>query len=198
MPIAEIGWTPTTLKSLVHAIDETLTMTPKASLDDTEIEDEWAEARTWSNQVHELLKKPQEAFNPKEVPPFPLTAEQLLALDASIERIAQARAAATNKHHQGNAAHILKSFQGIARSSFSIGALLVISFAFAVAALIMLIIQNQGFTDGWSFYLTLLSIAVVVALAALIAWGWHIRSLNQHKDALHQAGHSGITLRLRG
>lgn len=116
--VPHIDWTVGTLRDAVMAFEVTLGRVPRESMAVTPVVENWDKVQLWLAAIRALLERPDAARAMDQVPPFPLSGQQLRALQASVDRIAQAQAAAsatlvgtTSDHlHTGLAKALLSSY----------------------------------------------------------------------------------------
>ena len=178
MAATELAWTPTMLENVSMALDVSLSRVPEASLHDTAILENWRKARDWTRAVQAASGHLDEAVRLRQIPPFPLNSQELKALEASIDRIAQARSAASPTHEGATAKHVHKSARRLSWSSYALGALLGAAAAVGIVGVIV-------FHDDQSFWYAGLTLAG--PSLALLVWLLQLRHLRLHIDLLRQS-----------
>lgn len=209
MATADIGWTPTKLKTVVNAIDAMLALVPKDNMLTTDAEkaivttwrwskrDELKATQRWSKDVHVLLNQSDGSFRATDVPKFPLTSEQLLKLQDSIEHLALTRAAVTIENAEGTSEHVQHSFRHLTISAYLLGIML-----FASAILTSLVILHQLVPGDWlKWFSTLIQslpgaltpvlriVAITIPWIAFVFWVIELTRLYRHQHELRQSGH---------
>lgn len=221
MVAVDMGWTPTKLKTVVNALDDTLALLPeedrrmteadkvalatwrlsdKSDLRGNDVKKAIALTQLWTEDAREILKHPNQddgTFRATDVPKFPLTSQQLLALQASIERLALARAAETIEHAEGTSEHIQSSFRHLTITAYILGGVL-----FVGAILTSLVLLHQLYPDwlGWLSKLAqvvpdaltpaLKIVAIAIPWIAFAFWVLELARLYRHQYMLKQSGHA--------
>jgi hypothetical protein len=174
----EIGWTPSMLRDVVMALQVSLGRVPEESVHQTAIAENWRKAHDWLDTVQQLTDQPAKAPQVEQVPPFPLTGQELQALQASIDRIAQARAAASATQVGTTSGHIRGSLGRVMLSAYGLGAVLAGCAAITVIDLTFF----KSTRSTWYVGLSL-----TCALAAIAVWVLHFRRLGSHKALIEDS-----------
>jgi hypothetical protein len=176
----QIEWTTEMIKDVAIALSTTLERVPAESIANTQIAENWNKARHWLEQVTRIQEEGGDENALNSIPPFPLTGQQLRALTASIDRIAQARAAASADKVGTTSAHLHGSFAQALGSSRVLVGMLSASLAASVVSLILL-------RDAHTWGVVSLSVSIVLALTTIIEWLRHYQDLTAHRMLLHDA-----------
>lgn len=177
MAATELVWTPTMLQNVSMALDVSLSRIPEESLHNTAILENWRKAREWSRAVQRMAERLDDAVRLNQIPPFPLSRQELKALEASIDRIAHARSAASPTHEGATASHVHRSARRLSWSSYALGVLLS---AAALAGIVGVIV----FHDEQSFWYA--SLTLIGPCLALLVWLFQLYHLRLHMDLLRQ------------
>jgi hypothetical protein len=178
MAAIDIGWTPETLRDVSMALQVILARVPEESVRHTAIAGIWDKANEWVQATQKLTPGQADATGSlAQIPPFPLTSQQLLALQASIDRIAQAHAAASPTHVGGTARHMRQSVRRLMSSATALGAILAVGVVIAVVDLALS--RDAG---GRAF----LYVSLGYTAVALAVWGVHFWHLGVHRQALNR------------
>ena len=178
MAAVDIGWTPSTLRDICLALRESLARVPEESLRQTAIAENWRKVQVWLQNVQRLTAEGDETGYLDQVPPFPLTSHELRALQASIDRIAQARAAASPTRLGTTARHVRGSFGQVMSSAYGLGAALLASAAFTVVDVTLF----RGARSPIYFGVSLGASGVAIAI-----WVLHFWRLGAHHELLKEA-----------
>lgn len=166
------------LKDVIMALEVSLGRVTEESIQRTAIAENWRKAHAWLQAAQALANQPDVSAALEEIPPFPLTGQELRALHASIDRIAQAHAAASPTQVGATARHVHQSVRRMMSSAYAVGLILA---AFAVVTII-----NAAFFQSaeshWYYYFSVGSVCVLLAL-----WAVHYWSLGAHRAMLKQA-----------
>jgi hypothetical protein len=173
-------WTAEAIKDVAMALSISLERVTVESITNTPIAENWDKARHWLDQVKQIQGEGGDENTLNLIPPFPLTGQQLRALNASIDRIAQARASASADKVGTTSAHLHGSF---ARALSSSHALVGILSALLVASFASFILLSDSHTLG----VLSLGLSIVLALIAVIEWFRHYQDLTAHRTLLHDA-----------
>jgi len=176
--VTTFTWTQDTIKDVIMALDVSLGRVPEQSVAGTAIEDKWKAVRQWLNVVNQALSKSDSEDNLSKVPPFPLSGQELRALQGSIDRIAQARATASSSRVRPSPAHVHQSLARLRASSYWLIGVLLASLA---ASILNLIIWG-GTHEEW-----LVGIDVGLAIFAIGIWFTHNQALGKHRGQLQDA-----------
>ena len=176
MAAVEIGWTPTMLNGVVMALDTSLGRIPEDSVRDTGIEENWQKARDWVNTVKKMTSRPLDDVALQYIPEFPLSSGELQALQASVDRIAQARATASATKAPPTTKRARKSIQRVTSSAFLLGLFLI---AWTGITLADLIVFHGINTD-------LLALSVTCSAIALMTWMLLFTHIGMHRSIIKQ------------
>jgi hypothetical protein len=177
MATIDIGWTPSTLRDVSMALDVSLERVPEESVRQTAIAESWRKAHEWVQVVQQLSAQADGTIRLEQVPPFPLTSQELQALQASLDRIAQARAAASPTRVGTTATHVRRSFGRVMLSAYGLGLVLLGCTAITVVDVTLF----QGARSPWYLGLSLGGAGV-----ALAVWFLHFRHLGIHKAIIDE------------
>lgn len=178
MTAVQIGWTPSGLKAVCLALSTSLQRVSEASLRETGAAEGWQKAYDWLQAVEQLSALPDEAIPLDQIPPFPLSRAQLQALLASIDRIAEAQAAASSSEVGTTGKHVHRSLRRALSSAYVLGAALFASVTIMVIDAILL----RGERSAWY-----IGLSVGCAVVALAAWAFHLFHLHTHKAVVDKA-----------
>lgn len=178
MAAIDIGWTPTALRAVYLALTVSLERVPEAALRDTAIVETWRDVQRWVQAVQRLLDTSDDAIRLDEIPPFPLKSSELQALLASLDRIAQARAAASPNRIGTSPERILKSFRRIKSSAFGLGVVLAASTTITLLDLTVFHGADSRLYFGLSLGTSCIGLAI---------WVIHFCHLGAHKAHLEKA-----------
>lgn len=178
MTSINLGWTPTMLRDVSMALSVSLARVPEQSLQETAIAKPWREAHKWVEAVQQLTAQADDTLQLDQVPPFPLTSQELRALQASIERIAQARAAASSTHEGATASHVRSSIGRVMSSAYGLGVVL--------AAGTVIVFIDLAFLQG-ARSLFDVGLCLGASILALAAWSVHVHHLGAHKAVINKA-----------
>lgn len=178
MTAIDFRWTPTALKDVIMALEVSLGRVAEDSIRQTAIADNWRKTQEWLQTVRPLANQSETSAALEQIPPFPLTGQELRALHASIDRIAQAHAAASPTQVGATAQHVHQSFLRLRSSANVVGLILI---AFAVVSIVNVAFFLNS-ASHWYFYFSVGS-----ACVALAFWTLHYWSLGAHRAMLKQA-----------
>lgn len=183
MAAINVGWTPAMLRNVAMALDIMLARVPEESVRNTAVADQWHTVYEWTQTVRQFTNQPDDAIPLDKTPPFPLTSQELRALEASIDRIAQARSATSSTRAGGTAHHVRHSLKRLSWSSYILGALLVAGVIGGAINIALLQLNEEQ--SPW-----LVALSLAGPCLALIVWLWHRHQLVTHRLVLEQAGHA--------
>jgi len=173
----EIGWTASALRDVSMALSVSLGRVPQGSVVETDIAVSWQKVQDWLRDVQKLTARPDDAFVLNQVPPFPLTSRELQALQVSIDRIAQARAAASATRVGPTTRHLRRSIRRTMFSAYGLGVVLLACAAIPVIDLAVLHGARSAVYFGLSFG---------TSLVAIVAWAFHYSRPGTHKAMLEE------------
>jgi hypothetical protein len=179
MAAIDIGWTPSALRDVGMALEATLGRVPEGAVSQTAIADNWRKAHDWVQAVQQIIPQPDGTIRPEEVPPFPLTSQELRALQTSIDRIAQAHAAASPTHAGPTARHVRQSYGGLRSSAFALGVLIAVSAAITAVDALYFAAGDRP----WYFAI----ISLICAIVVPIFWALHFWRLGAHGAVIKEA-----------
>jgi hypothetical protein len=166
------------LRDVAMALQVSLGRVPEESVHQTAIAENWRKAHHWLYAVDQVTAQPGDAFRIEQVPPFPLSGQELQALQASIDRIAQARAAASATQVGTTSRHIRGSLGRVMLSAYGLGA--VLAGCAAITVIDLAFFQGTRSTGYVGLSLT-------CALAAVVVWVLHFRRLGSHKALIEDS-----------
>jgi hypothetical protein len=175
--ITKTTWTPGMVSSVMLALRVTLNRVKRESIAETAIVETWDRVHAWLDEVDRLMSQPIDERQYAEVPPFPLSAQQLQALEASIDHIAQAHAVVSATDVLPSAAHIRSGLKRLHWSSYALATILLASFAVNLLNLVAFHGSNQR---------AIAQVDAVIAGIGLLAWGAHHWGLVSHKSVMRR------------
>ena len=178
MAAIDLGWSVSALRDVSMALRTSLGRVPRGSVQETEIADNWQKVQDWLAAVEQLISAPEQAFRSADVPPFPLTSQELGALLASIDRIAQARAAVSATKVVPSAKHLRTSIGRARKSAFGLGAVLLV--CVAIPAIDLAIFHGER-------SLMYVALSLISSLAATAVWILHNSHLGAHQALIEQS-----------
>jgi hypothetical protein len=185
-------WTPDQLEDRIWALEVMLGRVQPDDLAGTPAAGLWTQAADWLRTAQDTVGRSDAATRVALLRPFPLSGAQLLELQATIERIAQAH---RGPAQQGVAGEVERTYQSVMaapllsargrvqatwrlayRSSLEIAAVLVVVLALDVLELVVFRRMPQD--------LAIIGINVAATLVALGVWRLHHSDLHRHRWAV--------------
>ena len=175
--VTKTAWTPGMVNSVTLALRVTLNRVKRESIADTAIVENWDRVHRWLDEVDRVMSQPDTERREATMPPFPLSAQQLQALEASVDHIAQAHAVASATVVLPSTAHIRASLKRLHWSSYVLATILFASFAVNVVNLVAFHGAHQR---------TIVQADTVFAAVGIVAWGALHVGLVSHKSVVRR------------
>jgi hypothetical protein len=174
--VKQIEWTPDMLEGVRIALATTLGKVTREAVAPTAVIENWDKVQKWLGEVStiDLGEEVGEAASP-EVPPFPLTGNELRALQISVDRIALAQAAASPSMEAPAPRRLFESLMRLRVSSY-------ILIGVILCSLIASTINYLVFQDPFERFFLLVSVALT--LLGTIVTRRHFFGLHSHEALL--------------
>jgi hypothetical protein len=172
----QLEWTKATLEDVRNALDTSMGKVTRDSLIPTKVLENWDKVQSWLTEVTNIAGVKDRTVQVQGVPPFPLSGEELRALQISVDRIAHAQAAASPYRAGITPATLFESLMRLRASSyFLLGAI--------TCSLIASIVNFILFQNTYERFFV--GVSVGLSLTGILVWTWHFAHLSHHKTLLY-------------
>jgi hypothetical protein len=171
--VKHIEWTPDMLEGITVALDASLGKVTREAVAPTAVIENWDKVQTWLGEVKNIDMEAGAAA--LVVPPFPLTGNELRALQISVGRIALAQAAASPSLEAPTPRRLFESLTRLRVSSY-------ILIGVILCSLIASIVNYLVFQDPFERFFLLVSVALT--LFGTIVTRRHFFGLHNHEMLL--------------
>jgi len=173
----QLEWTTATLEDVRNALDSSMGKVTRESLIPTSVLENWDKVQSWLKEVSTIAVGENGVRQVPGVPPFPLSGEELRALQISVDRIARAQAAASPHRVGTTPAHLFESLMRLRASSYLLIGVIACSFLASIVNFIL-------FQNTYERYF--LGVSVGLGLIGILVWMWHSAHLSRHKTLLYE------------
>jgi hypothetical protein len=141
----------------------------------TAVLDNWDKVQAWLQQVNTSMNSRDAQL--AAIPAFPLTGGELRALQASIDRIARAQAAASPTSAGPSP---LRLFESMGHVHWTASILLAVIVCSCVASILNFMLLQGAYAT------ILLTTNVILGLLGILVWASHFVRLAHHADLVHK------------
>lgn len=159
------------LRDVCLALKVYLARVPFENVQQTAAEESWRKAQAWLQSVQPLLPEGNDSFVVQELPPFPLSSQELRVLQTTIDRLAQSRPEAPPMREGVLSSPAPRRVRNVMLSAYGLGFLLLASYTTTVVA-------ATFFRDANSRLYVSLNLGISVV--AILIWVLHVRRLGDH------------------